>query len=296
MKNKPIIKILLGIISTVIVMGLAFYFFLFLNPLELYESNTLKWIPIFIGVISLYVSGWINRDTSAKWLPLLFIPFVIFDLFNYSYFPFILILFITGALTLVVTRKHIATKYKLLSWTGIIGVFIFHLFAQPLIVAGPGFGYSDSGELVNARVLWNFLEEEELKLQSHVLLDANNNDYDMINIRGKTYFVTFWATWCAPCIKEKPALEALKKKFADKADVAFIDISFDEDKGRWIEYLNKKKPLGLQLASKSQKETSRALGFAGIPMHFIVDSAGVYKEYKSFEVAQKVLNERLSSQ
>lgn len=30
------------------------------------------------------------------------------------------------------------------------------------------------------------------------------------------YLVNFWATWCAPCVKELPAIMAVEKKYADK--------------------------------------------------------------------------------
>ncbi|MFJ1299724.1 TlpA family protein disulfide reductase [Pseudomonadota bacterium AL_CKDN230030165-1A_HGKHYDSX7] len=31
--------------------------------------------------------------------------------------------------------------------------------------------------------------------------------------RGKPMVINFWATWCAPCVREMPELEALSKKY-----------------------------------------------------------------------------------
>lgn len=288
--KKTALRIFLGILSSSIVMALLFYFFIFLNAFRVYESHTLKWIPILIAVISIYISGWINRDTKVILLPILFLPFIIFSLFNYTYFPFILILIIVGILILVITRSQPPFENRHLSWVPIIGVFIYFLFSQPLILAKNGFGYDDSGNLINAHVLWGSAEAEIYKLPSHLLLDKNNIEFDMVNIKGKTHFITFWATWCAPCIKEKPELEKTKKDFENNSNIDFIDISFDNDRNRWLEYLENTPPNGVQLISKSQDETSRKLNFAGIPMHFIVDSAGNYKKYKSFKVAKKVMS------
>ncbi|TXD48746.1 TlpA disulfide reductase family protein [Polaribacter sp. IC073] len=43
---------------------------------------------------------------------------------------------------------------------------------------------------------------------------------------GKTYVVNFWATWCAPCVKELPDFEKLNKEYASK-NVAVLLVSLD---------------------------------------------------------------------
>jgi len=42
----------------------------------------------------------------------------------------------------------------------------------------------------------------------------------------KTYIVNFWATWCAPCVKELPYFEQLNANYANK-DVEVILVSLD---------------------------------------------------------------------
>ncbi|WP_340202839.1 TlpA disulfide reductase family protein [Ascidiimonas sp. W6] len=46
---------------------------------------------------------------------------------------------------------------------------------------------------------------------------------------GTTYVINFWATWCAPCVKELPYFEQLQEKYADK-DVEVILVSLDMPK------------------------------------------------------------------
>jgi thiol-disulfide isomerase/thioredoxin len=50
------------------------------------------------------------------------------------------------------------------------------------------------------------------------LLNRNDN---------KIYVVNFWATWCAPCVKELPYFEALNKTYKDKnVEVLLVSLDF----------------------------------------------------------------------
>lgn len=42
----------------------------------------------------------------------------------------------------------------------------------------------------------------------------------------KTYVVNFWATWCAPCVKELPYFETLNKVYSDNVEVILISLDF----------------------------------------------------------------------
>lgn len=44
---------------------------------------------------------------------------------------------------------------------------------------------------------------------------------------NKTYVVNFWATWCAPCVKELPYFEKLDKEYEDKnVEVVLVSLDF----------------------------------------------------------------------
>lgn len=59
----------------------------------------------------------------------------------------------------------------------------------------------------------------------------------------KTYIVNFWATWCAPCVKELPYFEKINKKYAiHNVEVLLVSLDFPKqiDK-KLIPFINKKK-------------------------------------------------------
>ncbi len=59
---------------------------------------------------------------------------------------------------------------------------------------------------------------------------ADGTEADLASFKGKTILVNYWATWCAPCEKEMPALGALQAARAgDAFEVVAISIDSDED-------------------------------------------------------------------
>lgn len=47
--------------------------------------------------------------------------------------------------------------------------------------------------------------------------------------RGRVVVLSFWATWCEPCVREFPDLVALAR---ERRDVAFVSVSIDEPEDR----------------------------------------------------------------
>lgn len=44
------------------------------------------------------------------------------------------------------------------------------------------------------------------------------------------YLVNFWATWCAPCVKELPAIKSVEQKYADKKfKVLLVSLDFAKE-------------------------------------------------------------------
>ncbi len=59
---------------------------------------------------------------------------------------------------------------------------------------------------------------------------------------GKTYVINFWATWCAPCVKELPAFEKLNKEYAAKnVEVILVSLDFpNQVEKRLLPFISKK--------------------------------------------------------
>lgn len=105
-------------------------------------------------------------------------------------------------------------------------------------------------------------------------VDANGAAKDLGAYRGKHVLLNFWALWCAPCVKEMPALERLDAALGGpKFEVVTVatgrnnpdavDVFF-KDKG--LTHLPKYFDPRMQMA--------RELGALGLPVSVLIDPEG----------------------
>lgn len=67
------------------------------------------------------------------------------------------------------------------------------------------------------------------------------NDYITNQNPDQVKVINFWATWCAPCIKELPYFEALQKNHSDQnIKLLLVSLDFVEQKERVAKFLEKK--------------------------------------------------------
>jgi thiol-disulfide isomerase/thioredoxin len=60
-----------------------------------------------------------------------------------------------------------------------------------------------------------------------VLLDLAGRPVRLAELRGRVVLLNFWATWCAPCREEMPALEALARELGGQGLVV-LTVNFEE--------------------------------------------------------------------
>ncbi len=117
-----------------------------------------------------------------------------------------------------------------------------------------------------------------LKLPALSFKDATGKDMTLADFRGRTILLNLWATWCVPCRKEMPALDALEQKLGGpEFQVVAINIDTrDPEKPKtFLKEIGVNK-LGYY-ADPSAKtfQELKAVGRAfGMPTTLLIDPAG----------------------
>lgn len=111
---------------------------------------------------------------------------------------------------------------------------------------------------------------------SRLELKAENEQKAAFSFEGfknELIYIDFWATWCAPCIKEIPDLKLLESEYAQK--ISFVKVSIDEDVDKWRQLSNLKKlTYSFILKAEEKEQIIKRYGVFAVPRYMIVDKTG----------------------
>ena len=103
------------------------------------------------------------------------------------------------------------------------------------------------------------------------LTDLSGKKWTRRELTGKVVAINFWATWCPPCRKEMPDLDALYKKFQSKG-FTVLAIS-DEDEATVRSFL-KDHPVSYPILLDPGRRVTQLYRVEGIPKTYIYGRDG----------------------
>ena len=103
-----------------------------------------------------------------------------------------------------------------------------------------------------------------------IMTDVEGNEVLLSSFKGKSIYLDCWATWCGPCIQESPAFVALKEKYEGK-DIVFIQLSTDNSRKTWLNYLEQKQSTVLQYNSVDNEGLRVNWQVKYIPRFILID-------------------------
>ena len=142
----------------------------------------------------------------------------------------------------------------------------------------------DNSELTEAERMETVLEGKNSP--NGILRDQDYASIEIDSFKGKLLVIDFWATWCAPCLKEAPMFKEIAERYKN-SNAEFISISIDQDITDWKSYVLKNnwsgknywfgmqedEPFFSFLYSKHKKDTEELI-LIGLPKYVIIAPNG----------------------
>ena len=114
------------------------------------------------------------------------------------------------------------------------------------------------------------LIKDPKKVEIFSMKDINDSEKKISSSENKILLLNFWATWCAPCIKEIPELIELKKKFKNNVEVYFLAVDSNVKK-TVPNFLKKNKLESLLIFNDEKLKVSRKFGVKVMPTTVIIN-------------------------
>ena len=142
----------------------------------------------------------------------------------------------------------------------------------------------------------NSLAQEKIPAVTIKTLDGKQFNTDSLLNLHKPIIISFWATWCVPCMKELDAINENYEDWKDESDFEVIAISIDDARSssRVAPLVNTK---GWEFPTylDPNQVFKRAMNVINVPHVFLVDKDGKivwqhtsYTDGSEFELFEKI--------
>jgi cytochrome c biogenesis protein CcmG, thiol:disulfide interchange protein DsbE len=107
------------------------------------------------------------------------------------------------------------------------------------------------------------------------LTTLEGDTFALSDALGKPVVLNFWATWCGPCQRELPALQAAAERYGDRVLIVGVDQGEAPDTvQRYVDQLG----LTFRIPLDTDFAVSELYNVRGLPTTFFIDPQGVIRQ------------------
>lgn len=127
------------------------------------------------------------------------------------------------------------------------------------------------------------------KAPDFYLFNEREQDYQLTGFADSLVYISFWATWCKPCIQEFEHENRLVEQFRNQP-VKIISICLDSDRVKWLKSIEQHglKTLNLYAEGNWNNKLKEGYGTSGYPHYVLIDEKGNLIQNKTLRPSEKV--------
>jgi peroxiredoxin len=114
-------------------------------------------------------------------------------------------------------------------------------------------------------------DDDRRQRADFTLNDLDGKSWKLSDLKGKVVLVNFWATWCPPCNRELPDLEALYNQYEHEG---LVVLAISDEEGARVQPFIKKQKLTYPILLDPGRKVNDLYEVEGIPKTFIYDRDG----------------------
>ncbi|MGB8621337.1 MAG: TlpA disulfide reductase family protein [Paracoccaceae bacterium] len=113
-----------------------------------------------------------------------------------------------------------------------------------------------------------------MEVSGKTLLDMEDGEHSLAEYKGKYVLLNFWATWCPPCRKEMPALDALQARMGGD-DFQIVTVAVGRNSVQGIRKLFEETGVkNLPVLRDPKQMLARDMAVLGLPITVILNPDG----------------------
>lgn len=152
--------------------------------------------------------------------------------------------------------------------------------------------------LVAVLVVTGLHAQQKSDLPNVTVKDLQGKDVNIAKLsnNGKPFVLTFWATWCGPCIKEHNALDEVYSDWQKETGVKIFAVSIDDSRTTAkVKPFIEGKGWEFEVLLDVNGDLKRAMNVSNPPHTFLFDGKGkiVYQHTGYFDGAEEDLYEEI---